>query len=128
MALTLTACGSSTDQADAEPRDTGIHGIVVPDEVRYEQSTDTVYIASLPNWSLEDTSRWMGEHLPDQIDGLTLQNTTREDIGHGWCYSGEPNEDGNYRMVYVLVSAGDTPENPPASVSVSSVDDAPMGC
>ena len=137
-ALTLTACGGgdstanseveTTAAVEAQPIDSGIYGIVVPDTVEDVQQTDTIYTADLPGRDFEAAAQWMGSHLPDEIDGMTLRDAMREATGHGWCYAAEPNPDGTYRMVYISVGQGGGPNDSPMSVTINASEDDPTGC
>ncbi len=127
LVLPLTACGE--DAAD-ETIATGVHNIEAPaDAVNIEQGED-VFIADLPQWDYEEVADWMGGHLATDspVIGLELRSDERHEAGHDWCFSGEPNEDGEYDMVTVFISSGAAQEETPVSMMVASASGVPLGC
>ncbi len=127
LALPLTACGDDTPDGTIA---TGVHNIEAPaDAVNIEQGED-VFIADLPEWDYEEVANWMDEHLATDspVIGLELHSDERNEAGHDWCFSGEPNEDGEYEMVTVFISSGAGQEGTPVSMTVASASGVPLGC
>lgn len=107
VAILVTAIGSGG--ISDEEQSTMIEGIVVPASAEADGSTDSSQMFTVPGADFEETSKWMGERLPDEVDGLGKCFAGRvSDDMHQWAWTNGSQGDWADHVV-VTVGGTETP-------------------